>query len=129
VVTAILETTVLVDFLREHPPAIRWFQTQTQSSFGITPIIWMEVIGGGPNKVKRLQAAQLLQQFEMIYLTQTDLDWAMQQQLTYELRYGVGMMDCLIASVSYRLHIPLYTHNLKHFTPILSTLAQKPYPS
>lgn len=126
-VTAILETTVLVDFLREHPPAVHWFQVQTQSTFGITPIIWMEVIGGGPNKAKRLQAAHLLQQFEMLYLTQPDLDWAMQQQMTYELGYGVGMMDCLIASVSNRLQIPLYTHNLKHFTPILNALAQKPY--
>lgn len=126
-VTAILETTVLVDFLREHPPAIQWFQVQTQSTFGITPIIWMEVIGGGPNKAKRIQAAQLMQQFEMIYLTQNDLNWAMQQQMTYELRYGVGMMDCLIASVSHRLQIPLCTHNLKHFTPLLNALAQKPY--
>jgi predicted nucleic acid-binding protein len=87
----------------------------------------MEVIGGGPNKAKRLQAAHLLQRFEMIYLNQIDLDWAMQQQMTYELRYGVGMMDCLIASVSYRLQLPLYTHNLKHFAPILNNPAQKPY--
>ncbi len=87
----------------------------------------MEVVGGGSNKAKRLQAAKLLQQFDMIYLTQADFDWAMAQHMTYELRYGVGMMDCLIASVSHRLNIPLYTHNLKHFVPILDKLAQKPY--
>jgi predicted nucleic acid-binding protein len=126
-VTAVLETTVLVDLLRQHSPAAYWFQSQTQTTFGITPIIWMEVIGGGPNKIKRLQAAKLMQQFEMIYLMQADLDWAMEQQMLYELRFGVGMMDCLIASVCNRLQLPLYTHNLKHFVPLLDDLAQKPY--
>ena len=66
-------------------------------------------------------------QFEMHYLTQTDLDWSMQAQMRYELSHGVGAMDCLIASVSHRLQLPLYTHNLKHFAPLLGTLAQKPY--
>ncbi len=126
-VAAILETTVLVDLLRQHQPAVNWFQSKSQSTFGITPIIWMEVIGGGPNKIKRLQAAKLMQQFEMIYLTQVDLDWAMEHQMLCELRYGVGMMDCLIASVNARLQLPLYTHNLKHFVPLLDTLVQKPY--
>ena len=68
-----------------------------------------------------------MEQFEMIYLTQADLDWAMQTQMRYELSHGVGMMDCLIASVSHRLQFPLYTHNLKHFAPLLRNLAQKPY--
>jgi predicted nucleic acid-binding protein len=63
----------------------------------------------------------------MIYYTQADLDWAMQQQMTYELSHGVGMMDCLIASISARTQMPLYTHNLKHFAPIIGSLAQKPY--
>lgn len=68
---------------------------------GITPIIWMEVVGGGRDKAKRLRAARLMKQFEMNYFTQTDLDWAMAAQMRYELSHGVGMMDCLIASVSF----------------------------
>ena len=87
----------------------------------------MEVITGGDNKAERRRAAQFMAAFEMIYLNETDLDWAMQAQMQYELSHGVGMMDCLIASVSYRLRVPLYTHNLKHFTPLLGNLAQKPY--
>jgi predicted nucleic acid-binding protein len=87
----------------------------------------MEVIGGGQNKVERLRAARLLKQFDFVYLTQADMDWAMSVQLRFELSHGTGMMDCLIASVSYRLQLPLYTHNLKHFSPLLGGLAQKPY--
>lgn len=126
-VTAIVETNVVVDLLRHYPPALTWLQRQNQSTLGITPIVWMEVIEGGPTKLRRLQTARSLSQFEMVYLTQSDLDWAMDAQMLYELSHGVGMMDCLIASVSHRLQLPLYTHNLKHFTPLLGDLAQKPY--
>jgi predicted nucleic acid-binding protein len=127
-VTAIVETSVIVDLLRFHTPAVNWYQAQIQPSLGITPIIWMEVISGGMNKAERLRAAGLLRQFAMIYTIQVDLDWAMQAQMRYELSHGVGMIDCLIASVNHRLQVPLYTHNLKHFAPILGPLAQKPYP-
>lgn len=126
-VTAIVETSVIIDLLRSHPPAVDWYQAQAQPVLGITPIIWMEVIGGGQNKPERLRAARLLQRFTMTYFTQLDLDWAMQHQMMYELSHGIGMMDCLIASVSARLQILLLTHNLKHFTPLLGKLAQKPY--
>lgn len=126
-VTAIVETSVIVDLLRSYQPAIAWYQQQTQPILGITPIIWMEVIGGGQNKAERLRAARLLQRFTMTYFVQQDLDWAMQQQMIYELSHGISMMDCLIASISERLQVPLYTHNLKHFTPLIGNLAQKPY--
>ena len=126
-VTAIVETSVIVDLLRNHLPAVAWYQQQTQPILGITPIIWMEIIGGGQNKAERLRAARLLQRFTMTYFVQADLDWAMQQQMIYELSHGIGMMDCLIASISERLQIPLYTHNLKHFGPLIDSLAQKPY--
>lgn len=126
-VTALLETTVIVDLLRNYPAAETWIRSQLQASYGITPIIWMEVIGGGPTKIKRIQAARLMQRFEMIDLIPADFHWAIEQQMIYELSHGVGMMDCLIACASQRLQIPLYTHNLKHFTPLIGSLAQKPY--
>ena len=125
--TALIETSVIVDLLRNYQPAIAWYQTQSAGILAISPIIWMEAIEGAPTKARRLQAASLLKQFALIYVTQTDLDWAMEMQMRYELSHGVGMMDCLIASVSHRLQLPLYTHNLKHFAPLLGNLAQKPY--
>ena len=126
-VTALVETNVVVDLLRRYSPAVTWLGDQRQEKLGVTPIIWMQVVTGGMNKAERLRAAEVMAEFEMIYLTEADLKWAMEAQMTYELSRGVGMMDCLIASVSHRLEIPLYTHNLKHFAPLLSGLAQKPY--
>jgi predicted nucleic acid-binding protein len=127
VAAAIIETSIVVDLLRNHPPATAWYNSQTHIIMGISPIIWMEAVQGGVNKIERFRAARLLQQFEMIHLTDADQDWAMDCQVRYQLQYGVGLLDCLIASVSHRLQIPLYTHNLKHFAPLLGTLAQRPY--
>ncbi len=126
-VTALVETNVVVDLLRRYSPAVMWLGNQSQETLGITPIIWMEVMTGGNNKAERLRAADVMAQFDMFYLTEADFDWAMDAQTRYELSHGVGMMDCLVASVSHRLQIPLYTHNLKHFAPLLGELAYKPY--
>jgi predicted nucleic acid-binding protein len=52
----------------------------------------------------------------------------MQQLERYRLSHGVGINDCLIASVAHRLQLPLYTHNLKDMRVLLGeTLVIKPY--
>lgn len=125
-VIAILETTIIIDFVRNYPPAVVWLKMQTDA-FGITPLIWIEAISGGNNKVERLRVAKLLKQYEMLYLSHADMDWAMERQMQLQLTYGFGNIDCLIASTSARLQLPMYTRNLKHFKPILGNLAQSPY--
>ena len=125
-VIPIIETTIIVDVIRNHPPAVVWLNMQTET-FGITPYIWMESISGGNNKAERLRVGKLLKRFDMLYPTDTDMDWAMQRQIQLQLAHGFGVVDCLIASTSARLQLPLYTHNLKHFRPILGDLAQNPY--
>jgi predicted nucleic acid-binding protein len=124
-VNGFVDTAILVDILRGHPPAKPWLAAQTQ--LGITPIVWLELIEGARTKITQRQAMELLSRFQMIYLVQADMDWAMQQLSTYKLSHNIGMLDSLIASVSHRLQMTLYTNNLKHFSPLLGNLAQKPY--
>jgi predicted nucleic acid-binding protein len=88
----------------------------------------MEVIYGASGKSGRATAKALLDQFELVYPTQTDMDWAMQQLFRYRLSHGVAVMDCLIASVCHRLQAPLYTDNIKDMNIILGPhLTVKPY--
>jgi hypothetical protein len=52
----------------------------------------------------------------------------MQQLLIYRLSHDIAIMDCLVASVCYRLQVPLYSHNLRDMTALLgSSLVVKPY--
>jgi predicted nucleic acid-binding protein len=121
----LVDTNILVDILRNHPPAFQWFQTQV--NLGITPVVYMELLSGASNQIKQRRAEKFLQQFQKAYLTEADMDWAIAQYKRYRLSHNLGILDSLIASPNYRLGIPLYTGNLKHFTPLLGILAQKPY--
>lgn len=124
-VTGLLDTSVVIDLLRAHPPAQQWISQQ--ADLGITPVVWLEVIEGAQNLRAQRQAVELLRHFSRIDLAPEDFDWAIQQSLRFRLSHNVGVMDSLIASVSVRSGLPTFTTNLKHFLPLLGELAQKPY--
>jgi predicted nucleic acid-binding protein len=88
----------------------------------------MEVMEGAHSKANQAQCRTLLDQFELLYLTAADQQWAIQQVEHFQFSHHIGKDDCLIAAVAYRLQVPLYTHNLKHMTPMIDALALKPYP-
>jgi predicted nucleic acid-binding protein len=127
VVDAFVDTAILVDIMRNHPPVTQWMQVNQTLEAGVIPTVWMELVQGSRDKQAQEQALKLLALFELIHFVQADVTWAMQQLRTYHLSHNIGANDCLIASVAYRLQVPLYTQNLKHFTPILGSLAQKSY--
>jgi predicted nucleic acid-binding protein len=126
VTTGIVDTTVIIHYFRKLPAARAWIDTQP-APLSITTITWLEVIQGAPGKIGQAHCKALLSQFELTYLVRADQDWAMEQMERYRLSHGVGINDCLIASVAYRLQVPLYTHNLKDMTPMIGELAVKPY--
>lgn len=124
-VTGLLETTILVDLLRHYAPAKTWIATQPQ--IGVTPIVWLELLQGARDKVAQQKAFTLLRGFDHIEIEYDDFAWAIQALANYHLSHHTQALDALIAAPSHRLKIPLYTHNLKHFSPLLGQLAQKPY--
>ena len=123
----IVDTTVILHLYRNHKPANQWLESQTDVHT-ITTVSWLEVMRGAPGKTGQARCLKLLELFEVEYVTQQDQIWAMEQMTKLRLSRGVEMNDCLIASVSYRLNIPIYTHNTKDMLKLLSTtLVQIPY--
>ena len=123
--TGLIDSNIVVDVLRSYKPAEQWLKNQ--SYLGISRGVYFEVYEGVTNK-RELQAAdRLLSRLELIEYTHSDLVWATDKLHTYWLSHSVDGYDCLIAAPSFRLKLPLYTRNLKHFTPLLGTLAQQPY--
>lgn len=125
-VSGLLDTSILVDNLRSFPPAVNWL-ANNQTQLGLTRIVRLEVIEGARDKQGQRRAVKLLNDFEQIELTTSDLVWATDQLVRFRLSHNVSSFDCLIASASHRLQLPLYTMNVKHFAPLLGGLAQKPY--
>jgi predicted nucleic acid-binding protein len=125
VVTGLVDSSILIDVMRNYSPAQAWLGQQGQ--LGVTRIVWLELLEGAENKTKQLQAILLLKRFVLIPMTDTDMVWAVEKMTRFGLSHNVDAFDCLIASVHPRLNLPLYTRNLKHFRPLIAHLAISPY--
>ena len=124
--TALADTTVVVHLLRRYASALAWYGSQTQQ-LSVVSVAWLEVMQGATSRNNQTYAENILNQFDLLYCTGADQAWAMQQIQRFQFSHHIGMNDCLIASVAYRLQVPLYTHNLKDMTPLIGSLAVKPY--
>jgi predicted nucleic acid-binding protein len=111
--------------IRKYAPAQAWLAQQGQ--LGVTRIVWLELLEGAENKQKQLRAIVLLKRFTLVPITDTDMAWAVEKMTRFGLSHNVDAFDCLIASVHPRLNLRLYTRNLKHFTPLIGSLAISPY--
>ena len=126
-IVGLVDSTVIIHLLRNNPPAIAW-ATTVSARLGVTSITWLEVMYGASGKVGQSRAKSVLAKFELQFPTQADQEWAMTQMEQYRLSQGVGINDCLIASVTQRLQVPLLTHNQKDFLKVLPAhLVIKPY--
>jgi predicted nucleic acid-binding protein len=122
----LVDSTVIIHLLRGNPAAQTWLSQQDH--LGLTPIVWLEVIEGARGKQGQAATLEVLQSFEIVYLTQVDQTWTMNMLVQHRLSDGVAINDCLIASVCHRLQLPIYTHNTKHMTRLLDpALVIQPY--
>ena len=125
-IAGIADTNILIELYRRLPPAHRWVAGQTD--LAIASITWLEFMEGARGKAGQARCLQIIAPFEIVLLTETDQQWAMDQLRQHRLSHGVSFKDCLIASACHRLQVPLYTQNVKDFQAILpARLIIKPY--
>ncbi|MCC6612696.1 MAG: PIN domain-containing protein [Anaerolineae bacterium] len=124
-VNALLDTSILVDLLRGYPSAVNWIATQ--SDLGVSEIVAYELIEGADNRRELERALVQFGHFELVEHPASDLQWARQQLTQYWLSHHIDAFDCLIAALAYRLQLPLYTINIPDFTPLIGSLATRPY--
>ena len=120
-----LDSSIVVDLLRKYPPANNWLHSQ--GNLGVTRVVWWEVVQGAQDKMRQQRTLMLLSRFVLVELTALDMIWATNALIRFNLSHNVDIFDCLIAAVGNRLQLPLYTTNLKHFLPLIGSLAQSPY--
>lgn len=130
-IVALVETCVLVDIGKNDSNAKAWLASQKEY-LGICLISKMEVIQGAriagnidTTEMKRLQ--QMLKAFKPC--PELDLVWAYEQfEKLWARNHQVPLADCLIASTSKTLNLPMYATD-KHFEVLLGPLSlyRKPY--
>lgn len=126
-VDGLLDTSIIIDLLRNYRPAELWFAA-VNLRFGVTKIVWMEVIEGTISRRSQREAIRLLNSLVLVPMTLDDIDWALTTLTQVILAHsGIGTEDALIAATSERLQLPMYTRNIKHMRPLLGDLAIQPY--
>jgi hypothetical protein len=126
-VDALLDTGILVDLLRVQVEALKWWQTQSETVFGIPALVHMELLDGVANAVERRHVKNLLSAYPAIHIMPEDSAWAQQQHAQHKLNHNVGLIDALIAAPARRLGVPIYTLAPEHFAPLPDVEAIKPY--
>ena len=124
----LLDSDVMIDLLRQYPPAMRWFDALDDEQDLLLPgYVVMELIQGCRNKVEQERLQRELATFGIVWPTSADCDEALDVFTEYHLSHNVGLLDVLIAQIALALRVPLYTFNQKHYHCIPGLQTIQPY--
>jgi hypothetical protein len=124
----ILDTDIMIDLLRQFPPAIAWLDSLGATEIMLPGFVVMELIQGCRNKAEQDQLAQTLRAFQMVWPSAAACDAALNDFATFRLSHNLGLLDALIAHTALELHAPLQTFNQKHYASITLLVTVQPYP-
>lgn len=124
----LLDTDVMIDLLRQYPPAVRWFDTLDKEEELLPPgYVVMELIQGCRDKAEQEMLQPELATYGVVGPTPTDCNAGLDILAEYHLSHGAGLLDALIGQTSVALNIPLYTFNQRHYRFIPGLRTAQPY--
>jgi len=112
----LIDTTILVDFLRGKKEARTWLERFDEGE-----------LAGCRNKQEQKRLEEELERYSLILasnaITATAWEWYRQ----YRLSDGVGFFDCLIGASAYHYGLTVCTLNDKLFRPLPELKVKRPY--
>ncbi|WP_423224844.1 type II toxin-antitoxin system VapC family toxin [Candidatus Amarolinea aalborgensis] len=124
----LLDSDVLIDLLRKHPPAAAWFGTLPEDEeVAVSGYVVMELIQGCRNKVEQDRVQRALASYGVVWLSEADCDAALGVFAAFRLSHNAGLLDVLIGQTAIALGEPLHTFNQKHYRFIPGIQTVQPY--
>jgi len=124
----LLDSDVMIDLLRQYPPATRWFDSLDEDEELLLPgYVVMELIQGCTDNVEQERLQRELATYGVVWPAPADCDTALHILTDYRLSHGAGLLDVLIGQTSVALNVPLYTFNQKHYRFIPGLQTVQPY--
>lgn len=125
----ILDTDIMIDLLRQYPPAITWLESIGDEKIALPGFVVMEVIQGCSNKVEqeRLERKLASYTYSMLWPSAETCNIALSVFAQFHLSHGLGIMDVIIGQTAVALDSPLYTFNQKHYAAIPGLQTIQPY--
>jgi len=122
----LLDTDVLIDVQRGHPPALAWFGRLAELPT-VPGLVVMELIQDAENAQQVRQVLKLVSPLPIVWPTQADCDRALSDFTAYHLSHRLGLLDSLIAACAIGLSAVLCTFNVKHFQVVPGLAMKQPY--
>jgi predicted nucleic acid-binding protein len=123
-----LDSDVMIDLLRQHPPATEWFDTLDEDEeVVLSGYVVMELIQGCKNRAEQDRLQSALASYGVIWPSSEDCDKALDVFREYHLSHNAGLLDVLIGQTAVALSVPLYTFNQRHYQFVPELQTTQPY--
>jgi predicted nucleic acid-binding protein len=122
----LLDTDVMVDFLRGYPPAVAWL-TSFSMPVAIPGLVAMELLQGCRNLAEQQRVERELARFTLHWPTAADCQRAYSDFGALRLSTNLGLLDSLIGHTAVGVNEPLATFNVRHYAQISGLQLVQPY--
>lgn len=122
----LLDTDILIDVQRGHPPALAWFGSLADLP-AVPGFVVMELVQDARNAAEVRQALKLVAPFKTVWPTEADSTRALSDFAAFHLSDGLGLLDALIAACAVGLSSRLLTFNVKHYRVVPGLMMEQPY--
>jgi predicted nucleic acid-binding protein len=122
----LVDTDVLIDIQRGHPPAVAWFAGLADLP-AVPGIVVMELIQDARNSTEVRKALKFVAPLPIVWPTETDCTRALSDFSVYHLSHSLGLLDSLIAACAVGRSATLYTFNVKHYKAVPGLIVTQPY--
>jgi len=126
-ITRLVDTSILVDYLRGSETARDWLTGFAASELAISVITAAELVAGCRNRKEQRAVEKELAVYPMVWLSgpisATAWDWYRE----FHLSNGSGFLDCMIGASAYHNGLMVCSLNDKHFRPLPALRVERPY--
>jgi predicted nucleic acid-binding protein len=122
----LLDTDILIDVLRRHPPALAWFHGLATLP-AVAGLAVIEAIQGCRNAGEVRAVHALVRPLHIAWPAGADFDRALRDFSALSLSHGLGLLDSLIGACALGLGATLCTFNGKHYGMIVGLQLLEPY--
>lgn len=123
----IVDTDVLIDVLRGHPPALQWLTSLGSIPLGIPGFVAMELIQGARNLEEQQRLEAFFSGYQLLWPDQATCSKAFESFARLYLSHGTGILDAMIGQIAVAGGGIIYTFNRKHYEAIEGLEVREPY--
>ena len=124
---ALVDTDVMVDVLRNYPPALEWMRAQAAEALVMPGFVLLELIEGCRDKESQERVLRLAGGCDVAWLSDDGANSALHLFAEHRLANGLDMIDALVGQTALELGVPLLTFNQKHYACIPGLMVEAPY--